>query len=234
MLQEVLKNYRCRFSPVVPFNPGTDRIAGIDLSAENKSFTKEIFSDFNQFSYYISSFLNKQNALYAIGGYGELRNVYSNSTVFDAAGDTDEPRRFHLGVDIWGKALTPVYTPADATIHSFAYNKAAGDYGTTIILRHVLSGFTFYTLYGHLNLQSIEGINEGDIIVQGTAFARIGKPSENGCWPAHLHFQIIEDIGKKKGDYPGVCRYSEREAYLANCPDGDLILSLNRFLDPLV
>ena len=92
----------------------------------------------------------------------------------------------------------------------------------------------FYTLYGHLSLRSIENISVGKAVVKGTVFAEFGKPEENGMWPPHLHFQIIENLGAYKGDYPGVCRYSERESYLANCPDGDLILSLNRFLAPFV
>jgi hypothetical protein len=31
----------------------------------------------------------------------------------------------------------------------------------------------------------------------------------------------------RKGDYPGVCKYSERKKYLANCPDPDLILGMS-------
>jgi hypothetical protein len=27
-----------------------------------------------------------------------------------------------------------------------------------------------------------------------------------------------------EGDYPGVCRYSEKEVYLDNCPDPQIIL----------
>jgi hypothetical protein len=36
-----------------------------------------------------------------------------------------------------------------------------------------------------------------------------------------------------QGDYPGVCRYSEKERYLANCPDPDLVLQLNKYAIPL-
>jgi hypothetical protein len=31
-----------------------------------------------------------------------------------------------------------------------------------------------------------------------------------------------------KGDYPGVCRFSERKQWLDNCPDPDLILQMVR------
>jgi len=41
---------------------------------------------------------------------------------------------------------------------------------------------------------------------------------------------VILDIGMYAGDYPGVCKYSEKEQYLKNCPDPDLILQMNRYI----
>jgi hypothetical protein len=35
---------------------------------------------------------------------------------------------------------------------------------------------------------------------------------------------------EKKGDYPGVCKPSESEAYLTNCPDADIILNLMKHI----
>ena len=61
-------------------------------------------------------------------------------------------------------------------------------------------------------------------------FAEFGLPLENGHWPPHLHFQIIIDLEGWKADYPGVCAESEKEKFMANCPDPDLILQLNRYL----
>jgi murein DD-endopeptidase MepM/ murein hydrolase activator NlpD len=120
--------------------------------------------------------------------------------------------------------------PLNVIVHSFAFNDNAGDYGTTIILTHRLNNFTFYTLYGHLSLSSIKNLQEGSRIEKGDVFAEFGIPSENGHWPTHLHFQIIIDLQGWEGDYPGVCKYSEREKYLNNCPDPDLILQMNQFL----
>jgi peptidoglycan LD-endopeptidase LytH len=54
----------------------------------------------------------------------------------------------------------------------------------------------------------------------------IGTPEENGDWPPHLHFQVIEDMECKMGDYPGVCSKKERDRYLQNCPDPDLVLNM--------
>jgi len=38
------------------------------------------------------------------------------------------------------------------------------------------------------------------------------------------------DLEGWKGDYPGVCKYSERKKYLSNCPDSDFILNMNKFI----
>ena len=62
-------------------------------------------------------------------------------------------------------------------------------------------------------------------ISRGEVFAHFGKPTDNGNWPPHLHFQIIEDMGLWEGDYPGVCSLNDAEKFLANCPDGNLMLN---------
>ena len=165
-----------------------------------------------------------------IGGYGEHRTVYSRSRVFDPLKPGEEPRRLHLGVDIWGPAGTAVFAPIGGMIHSFAFNNYDGDYGATIIVLHQLEGFPFYTLYGHLSLADIKFLTEGQYVIRGQEIGHFGEPKENGNWPPHLHFQIIFDLGVYKGDYPGVCRFSEKEKYLNICPDPDLILNLNRYI----
>lgn len=139
-----------------------------------------------------------------------------------------EPRRLHLGIDVWGAAGTPVYAPMGGMIHSFAFNNHFGDYGATLILLHQLDGLPFYTLYGHLSLRDIDSISTGQYVNRGQEIAHFGLPHENGHWPPHLHFQLIMDMGLYEGDYPGVCRYSEREYYLNNCPDPDVVLRMNR------
>jgi murein DD-endopeptidase MepM/ murein hydrolase activator NlpD len=232
---EVLEDNSHLFHPVVPFNPGKDKLTGLDLSGENDSLPADALSDTKAFTIYINEILKNANAKYAIGGYGELRKMYAMSRVFDAEKPGEEPRRFHLGVDIWGKPYTKVIAPLDGIVHSFAFNNNFGDYGATIILSHSLQGFNFYTLYGHLSLNSLKDKQEGATIKKEDVFAEFGIPLENGHWPPHLHFQVIRDIEVptaigRKGDYPGVCKFSEREKYLSNCPDPDLLLHMNQFI----
>jgi murein DD-endopeptidase MepM/ murein hydrolase activator NlpD len=214
------------FHPVVPFDQH-DRLLLMDFTENNQELTPEILNDTNQFIKYINSKLEACGARYGIGGYNEHRTIYSRSALFGCTGgEVAKPRRLHLGIDIWGKPYTKVIAPIDGIVHSFAFNNGYGDYGTTIILSHQLDGFTFHTLYGHLSLNSITNIREGDLVRKGDVFAAFGIPYENGHWPPHLHFQVIIDMQGMKGDYPGVCEYSEREKYLDNCPDPDLILKM--------
>lgn len=225
----VLKKNQSSFYPVVPFNNEKDKLVLMDFTSTNSTLTSEIFDDTDKFSEYVEDILEDAGAAYGIGGYAELRTVYSRSKIFDASDVYEEPRRLHLGTDIWGKAGTPVFAPFGGMIHSFAFNKNYGDYGATLIVSHQLDGFSFYTLYGHLALADIEKATEGQYINRGQQIATFGLPNENGHWPPHLHFQIILDMGYKEGDYPGVCKYSEREKYLSNSPDPDIILQMMKY-----
>ena len=225
----VLKKNQSSFYPIVPFDGSKDKLLKIDFTSTNSTLTSEIFDDTDRFSEYMEELLEQTGARYGIGGYGELRTVYSRSKLFDSGDDFEEPRRLHLGIDIWGEAGTPVFAPFGGMIHSFAFNNHYGDYGATLVVSHQLDGFSFYTLYGHLALADIEKATEGQYINRGQQIAQFGKPEENGHWPPHLHFQVILDMGYREGDYPGVCKYSERERYLSNSPDPDIILQMMRF-----
>lgn len=225
MLPDILKKYQKEFQPVVAFDPEKDSLLLLDFTEANTSLTAAIVEDTQLFSNHIQRQLTNAGALYGIGGYDEHRTVYSRSRVFDAP-DGEEPRRLHLGIDIWGTAGTAVFAPLDGIVHSFAFNDHYGDYGATIILQHQLDGFQFHTLYGHLSLRDLAGLTEGKPIHAGELIAHFGEPQENGHWPPHLHFQLVIDPEGNKGDYPGVCQFSKRAQYLANCPDPDLILGM--------
>lgn len=232
-LTDLLKKYSRQFHPVVQFNPEKEKLIHFDFTEKNEALQKIDLADTDMFCKYINDLLRNAHAKFGIGGYNELRTLYSRSTLFNTDKDQnsveEEPRRLHLGIDIWGNERTKIFAPMEGTIHSFAFNNNFGDYGATIILKHQLEGAIFYTLYGHLSLDDLQNIKDSDYIKIGQPFAHFGKPEENGHWPPHLHFQIIEDISNYKGDFPGVCKFSERKKYLLNCPDPDLILQMNYF-----
>ena len=161
-LSVLLQENAAVFSPVVPFSISGDKLLALDFTAANTELTETILQDTRLFTQWINQKLQEANARYGIGGYAEHRTVYTRSKLFDSSevsphgGDLEgaEPRRLHLGIDIWGKPHTAVMAPYNGIVHSFAYNDAFGDYGATIILTHQLKGVTFYTLYGHLSLNS--------------------------------------------------------------------------------
>ncbi len=217
------------FHPVMTLDPSKEHLCAMDFTSSNKSLTPEVINSTDRFSSYVSDFIKDKGSRYGIGGYKELRTVYDRSSLF-GMNENEEPRRLHLGVDIWGAAGTPVFAFMGGMVHSVAFNDHYGDYGATIILTHQLEGTPFYTLYGHISLRDIASLHPGQYITRGEEMAHLGNPTENGQWPPHLHFQVIADIGLNEGDYPGVCRWSERDKYLENCPDPDLILNWNRYI----
>jgi peptidoglycan LD-endopeptidase LytH len=229
VLAASLKKYQHTFHTVVPFNSKKDKLLQLNFTATNTELTNEILDDENRFASYIKQKIKDADALYGIGGYAEYRSVYSKSNVFDADKPGEEPRRLHLGIDIWGDAGTAVFAFMGGMVHSFAFNNRAGDYGATLILLHQLDGIPFYSLYGHISLNDINNIQAGGYVIRGEKIAHFGEPAENGNWPPHLHFQIIRDLEMNKGDYPGVCAYGKNEKYLNNCPDPDLVLNMMQY-----
>lgn len=165
---------------------------------------------------YIRSALVKAARPVLYGGYLERRVMYQNNHHFFSGNDF---RNIHLGCDFWTAAGTWVITPLDGTVHSQANNTGSGNYGPTIILEHEWEGESFYTLYGHLCKDSLARYVPGDSIPAGTPFCRLGTEEENGNWPPHLHFQIINDLEKARGDYPGVCAQANLDHYQENCPN---------------
>lgn len=196
----------------------------IDLSANNRELAKIDFTNAADFEVYVENYLSEKNAKVAYGGYQEIRNIYQRSTVFKD--DISDERNIHIGLDLWIKAGTKVLAALDGKIHSFQNNTALGDYGPTIILEHQIDGKIFYTLYGHLSLESLNGKQTGTEVKKGEAIATLGAAPINGDYAPHLHFQIIIDVQEMQGDYPGVCNIKDLGFYSENCPDPNLLLKI--------
>ncbi len=237
-LENILQRNQANFRCVVDFNPATDKLFQFDFTDANRELTTEMISDTQLFSQYIHNKLLNSNAKYGIGGYNENRILYKRSSHFEISGSSSSSsigegleeawasRSIHLGIDIWAAAGTEVFAPVGGMVHSFAYNDNYSDYGATIILQHQLDTVVFHTLYGHLSKADLVNMQEGKYISRGEVFGHFGEPDENGDWPPHLHFQVIDDLRLHKGDYPGVCTIRERKKYLTNCPNPDFILNM--------
>lgn len=178
----------------------------------------------SEFESYINNLLLKNKAKVAFGGYNEIRALYKRSTVFND--QINEERNIHIGLDLWIESGSPVLAALDGIIHSFQFNNNLGDYGPTIILKHHLGNHDFYTLYGHLSLESIATLQIGDFYSKGQQLATLGDSNVNGDYAPHLHFQIIKNMEDYVGDYPGVCSKSKLKYYLENCPNPNLLLKI--------
>ena len=206
---------------LLPFDFARDPYVLLDFTANNPDLATLDLTDTALFARYVSGKLREAGAVVGVGGYAENRVIYRNSGHFTPSGE--EARTLHLGIDFWAEAGTSVFAPVDGIVHSFADNAGYANYGPTIILEHdpeaSPAGFPRYSLYGHLSRASLAGLHEGKFIKAGEKLAEIGPYPENGDWPPHLHFQLIHDMLGLHGDFPGVCRLSERERWLKLCPD---------------
>ncbi len=235
LLHNLLSAHYPTFHKVVDFDPEKEKLFNFDFTKANIELSNIDLADTEIFTSYIQEKLKKAKAKFGIGGYNENRVLYKHSKLFSTFSGIKNKRRdtdrtLHLGIDIWGEAGTKIYAPLGGMVHSFAFNNNLGDYGATIILSHQLEGTSFYTLFGHVSLNDIIGLHEGYYISRGQEFAHFGNQKENGYWPPHLHFQLISDIGVHEGDYPGVCQSRERQKFLANSPDPDVILGLMQYV----
>lgn len=198
----------------------------IDLSENNSDLKHFNVSASHAWQDYMQSYLKKHTKKVAFGGYLEKRNIYKRSNHFNQENQEDE-RNIHLGLDLWIAAGTKIFTPLDASVHSFKNNTNFGDYGPTIILKHNIKGETFFTLYGHLSEASIHTLIVGQNFKSGDCIATLGEAKVNGDYAPHLHFQIIRDLENNVGDYPGVCNKKNLDRFIKNCPDPNTLLKLN-------
>jgi 4-aminobutyrate aminotransferase-like enzyme/Ser/Thr protein kinase RdoA (MazF antagonist) len=161
----------------------------------------------------------------AVGGYDEPRLVYVASAFSLGPRPTDEHRTIHIGLDLFAEAGTVVLAPLDGTVHAFADNAFPQDYGPVIILRHETDGGDeFFTLFGHLSRESLAELRVGDRVRAGAPIATLGAPDVNGGWTPHLHMQVMLDLLGLGTDFPGVATPSRRRAWIALCPDPNLLV----------
>ncbi|MEZ7498593.1 peptidoglycan DD-metalloendopeptidase family protein [Flavobacterium sp. Arc3] len=221
-LETVLRN--AQNVKVIADSITLNQYVALDLSVLNYNLREQSMADSADFEKYIENYLTSNNSKVAYGGYNEERNLYKRSTIFKDI-ETEE-RNMHIGLDLWIKAGTPILAALEGKIHSFNFNAGFGDYGPTIILEHHIENQTFYTLYGHLSLDSLDNLAVGTVYKKGQQIGLLGDAAVNGDYSPHLHFQIIDNIGANSGDYPGVCTKSDLDFYLNNCPDPNLLLKI--------
>lgn len=154
---------------------------------------------------------------YGIGRYNEKRQGMYEQKMFIGQ------RNIHVGIDIQAPAQTKVQAFFAGEVFLFADNNQSGDYGPTIITKHVFDEVVLFALFGHLSRSSLVNKTVGAQIKQGEVIATIGDMHENGGWFPHLHFQLCL-VEPTKADLPGVVSDAQHADALKIYPDPRLVL----------
>ncbi len=237
-----LKESATSFSQVLPHDLRTEPVVVLDLSVGSRMLGADPANlETPRLSETISRAMKDAGAAVGVGRYDEARAIYTTGA-FAAGGNAAaernqvaEGRTVHLGIDLSVPPGSAVRTPFDGTVHTVAENAAPKDYGPLVILRHEIpSGEEFFTLYGHLDPDSVASLKPGKELRAGEPFAAVGAPPRNGDWWPHVHVQIILDLFGLDKDFPGVAAAGRRSLWTGLSPDPNLILGIpaDRFPAP--
>ena len=166
-----------------------------------------------------------------VGHYLEPRLVYTEAAFLTAPTAVEGRRTVHLGIDLFAPAGHGVFAPLDGHVVA-AVNRAGHlDYGGVLVLEHADGyGTAFFTLYGHLDPDSISHFGPGDAVTSGQQIGFLGAPAVNGGWQPHLHFQLapcLPDVtGAPAHDWPGVADADDLAYFAALYPNPADVLGL--------
>lgn len=203
---------------------GKQKAHHVDLSVSSKWIGhQEEFNDLDLFQFKIDRLQKKYPNEIIAGGYLEARALYT-SNAYDKIGNSGkESRTIHLGVDFWLPSGTPVHSLFDGEVVIAVNDAGDKEYGGLIVLKHQADDFEFYTLYGHLSVESATKHRIGDTIRKDEKIGELGTSQENGTWAPHLHFQIMLSLLDCKNDFPGVAYYNQIEVWKGICPNPNVL-----------
>ena len=221
-----LAKHSASFASLVGSDLRTAPVAPIDLGAGSALVSSDPHENVPaELDRRIQRTLAEHGAMVGAGGYDEARLIYAwpNEPV------ATEPRTIHMGFDLSLAAGSPLYAPFDGIVHGFEDAAGHHDYGPVIVLRHRTDDadpVEFYSLYGHLTRDSLDGLWVGQTIVKGTRFARVGSAPTNGDWWTHVHLQLATDLLDVPCNIDGVVRASQRRVWRSLSPDPNLLLGI--------
>src|SRR5262249_18114710 len=145
----------------------------IDLSVESAMIDRlTVLTDEPELSLRIDRALAEAGTRIGVGEWDEARLVYTGEQYATAGWDGTEWRTIHLGLDLFAEAGPPVRTPIAGRVFSVRDNAGPGDYGPTVIVEHAVTDdrgpITFYTLYGHLDHDTLRETSPGQPVLAGT------------------------------------------------------------------
>ncbi len=228
LLHDWLRKNQSDMAPVMGRDLGSEAVLVFDLGIASPYMAGDSEKNLEpELSQRLFKAMDRAGVKIGIGRYNEARLLYTSPLFVGDDLHGENNRTVHLGMDVFMAAGSPVHAPLDGEIIAFACNRAPLDYGPVIILRHQANpGDAFYTLYGHLSLDSLSGLQAGQTVKKGQVIARIGSADVNGGWPPHLHFQVILDLLDMACDFPGVAGPAEKELWCQFSPDPNVMLAV--------
>jgi 4-aminobutyrate aminotransferase-like enzyme/Ser/Thr protein kinase RdoA (MazF antagonist) len=216
------------FAQVLTHDLRKEPVAVLDLSVGSRTLGADPANmETPRLAETITRKMRDAGAVVGVGRYDEPRAIYTTGAFAAGGSPTAERRTVHLGIDLSVPPGSPVRAPLEGTVHTVADNASPKDYGPLVILRHEIpSGEEFFTLYGHLDRDSVAGLRPGTAIGAGQPFAAVGAPPANGDWWPHVHVQIILDLLGLDEDFPGVAAPGRRSLWTGISPDPNLILGI--------
>lgn len=227
-LRAFLRENRDDIYPVLGFDLAMEKVAVFDWSVSSLNMGGfDAIADVAASTNACFAEMTRQEVRVGVGRYNEPRAVYTTDEYAIPSDIGPQMRTVHIGIDLFMPAGTPLYAPFDGEVFTVVNDSGDKEYGPLVILKHELPDApTFYTLYGHNDLATLQLWNRGDSVKQGDLIAYMGDYPVNGNWVPHSHFQIITDMLDYKDDFPGVVLPSQREVWLSMCPDPNLILGV--------
>ncbi|MEK9610564.1 MAG: aminotransferase class III-fold pyridoxal phosphate-dependent enzyme [Alphaproteobacteria bacterium] len=166
-----------------------------------------------------------------VGYYAEPRLVYTEPAFLTGAHPLEGRRTIHLGIDVFAPAGSQIAPPLEATVVATANRQERLDYGGVVILKHQTeAGDVFFSLYGHLDPDSITNLRPGQRLSAGMVFANLGAAEVNGGWQPHLHLQLGLALAgyddERDFDWPGAADPDDLDYQLALYPNPAPLLGL--------
>ena len=215
-----------QLAPLIGRDLRTTRVAPIDLGVGSPLISSDPGENTPaELDRRIQRLLTEHGATVGAGGYDEARLIYA----WPDEPAANEPRTIHIGLDLSLAPGSALHAPLDGVVHGFQNAGARHDYGPVIVLRHQTGdpdSAEFYSLYGHLSCDSLEGLHVGQRIAKGSVFAHVGSAPSNGDWWSHVHVQLVTDLLDVPCNVDGVVRASQRRVWKSLCPDPNLILGI--------
>lgn len=182
------------------------------LTAENADLYGRDLSDQRAFQAYLDATYGKAYT-WGTSGYLEYRDVLLKHLPQMRR----EKRYYHLGLDVLAPVASPLFAPLDGVVIESGFEAGTGNYGGFVLLRHHGPDGDCYSLYGHLDRNTLPPKHQR--ILRGESFARIGDLECNGEWFHHVHMQLLTAKALEEGFlFRGYCREDELDGISERCP----------------